>query len=426
MPLRSLPLTMLPLLLLVHCSAQTVTELSNPSNSGQTLRLSLWAGTSVVLMVEGRAPEPVAPPDCNVEPLDAIAPHPADGTGPWLLRLTPQSPGAQTVTLEAGLTVELAVYPRPSEHELILASDVGLGCYTDWATYGAQWEPQVFDLLRRFGCNTLTVYGHGGADGSDVARQLDAALDLGLIDTRFPVLLVPSVSREDDLLALSLDMRAKGNKAHGTRRLPIADEYPKHRWPALVACGLDHPTKSNREQALWVAEANRRGLGLKTASTIAPGEFDALRDALGVAIIDCQELDRDTCQTIRKCADCWAYSGSLQPEDAALARYYAGVWAFAIRPQVALVWSSAQLLTIGPNGPQATPALEGLREGRLDYQALRNLERLARTTHGADAEQAVLWLQSLCAGPWSADVDPPDCGEIRATTLAYTAKLKQG
>lgn len=401
--------------LLWWTQAQAIlTELSNPTNSGQTLRICTSVADPVTVLTDTQPPADLAADGCYVE-----TQPPADGKGPWAVSVTPHTPGARVVALGSGFTVELTVYPATQP------ADTGLGLYTDYATYGAPWEPRLFDLLHRYGCNTLTVYGHGGTDGADIARQLDTAIDSGLLDSRFPVLLIPSVSTEEDMLALSLSMRGLADKTHRARTLSsgLANSPPQHRWPELVGCNIDHPTGAQREQVLAVTDAYRRGMAIKSAAHIAAGEVDGLRDALSVAIIDAAELDGATREQLDKRVRPWAYTTQLKPGDAALGRYYAGIWSFVVRPQVALVWSAAQLVAMGPDGPSATPALIGLRDGSTDYRALRQLERLARRSKGSAATEAAAWLAGLAAGPLVADEDPPDCGAIRATALGYIERL---
>lgn len=417
-----------PLLILVTLASwahpMTLTELSNPSNSGQTLRLCTAVGDPVTVLTDARPPDDIAAAGCTIELRsvtlrdglpDALPAPTADGKGPWAVQITPQAPGACVVSLGSGLTVELTVYPVTTR------ADIGLGLYTDYATYGANAERAVLDLLRQYGCNTLTVYGHNGTDGTDIARQIDAAIDTGLLDTRFPVLFVPDVATAEDMLALSLDMRSKADKGHGSHRLAsmLGSTPPKHCWPELVGCNLDHPTVAQRQQVLAITDMYRVGGAMTSAAHISPAQVDKLSDALSVCIVDAAELTAPG-----KRQRVWSYTTRLKPSDADLARYYAGAWSYSVRPQVALAWSAAELVAIGPNGPMPTAALVGLRDGAADYKALRDLQRLCRQSKSPEATEAAAWLAGLPSGPFDVGADPPDCGALREQALQYITTLR--
>jgi hypothetical protein len=287
------------------------------------------------------------------------------------------------------------------------ASDVGFGFVVDYATYGDQWPAAMAAL----GCNTLTIYGHRGTDGTDVAWQVDTALDAGLIDTRFPVLFVPSVTHEEDLLALSRSMRSVGDQTHQPHRRPLTTDQPEHRWPELVGCNVLIPTAADRNSVKALADLYRRGAAIKSGAFVGLAAAEELTDLLNVMILPCAEWDADRAKALRKhsCRP-WAWA-EFETDDATEQRLSTGLWVFVNRPDVILFagWQP------GSEGEA------GFREGVADYRTLRALERKAKkaidTCAGAEAWA---WLRGLTVD------GAGDCATVRAKAEWYLQKLNGG
>jgi len=409
-------LTVLFSLTTLTATAATVTELSSPETPCQTVRVCTSIGQSATLLLQDTTLPTIPQVDgitCEVLAVsdDYLAPPSGDSRGPWVVRIIPARPGAYSVPLGDGLTAEVQVAPE------VPPADVGFIFWADYAAFGPpEGWPAHLGAMLSLGCNGATVYGHGGTDGADIAAQLDTALDLGLLDSRFPTLLAPSVTIYEDMLALSRDMRSRANKAHGARRVPMATEQPEHRWPELVGLNLERPVASQREQVLALKAIYRRGLPGKSAAMIAPGEIEALRDAIGVLIIRCDEwapglLPKGAPNRL------WAYNPYAGPGNPGLRRYYAGVWTYVNRPQVNV---------LGPWYPGSI-GNDGTRDGITDYRILRALGKAARKRQGESlkAAEAWAWLQTLTAGPLQADAEasPVDCAAVRAKAIAYLDEL---
>jgi hypothetical protein len=284
------------------------------------------------------------------------------------------------------------------------ASDVGFGFVVDYATYGDQWPAAMAAL----GCNTLTIYGHRGTDGTDVAWQVDTALDAGLIDTRFPVLFVPSVTHEEDLLALSRSMRSVGDQTHQPHRRPLTTDHPEHRWPELVGCNVLMPTAADRDRVKALTDLYRRGAAIKSGSLVSLAAAEELTDLLNVVILPCGEWDAVRVKALGK-RGCRVWAWGEFSEDAAEQRRATGLWTYVNRPDVIL-------FTGWVPGSDA-----GFRDGVMDYRVLRALDRTAKKAiDTAEGAEAWAWLKGLT------DATAGDCATVRAKAEGYLQKLNGG
>lgn len=289
--------------------------------------------------------------------------------------------------------------------DVLAPPDIGFGVIDDYATHGESW-PQAMAAMVALGCNTMTIYGHGGTDGTDIARQVDAGLDAGLIDTRFPALWLPSVTHEEDLLALSLSMRSVGDQSHTPHRLPVTSQTPAHHWPELVGCNMLMPTTADRDRVKALADAYRRGAALKSGAFVSLSVAGDLRDLLDVAILPAAEWDADGVKASRV-HRAWAWAQMVdEPEQQ---RRATGLWAYVNRPDVLLFagWMPG------------CPGEAGLGDGICDYRVLRALDKAAkRKINSATGAEAWAWLRGL-----TMDV-PGDCATIRAKAEEYLQKLQ--
>lgn len=290
------------------------------------------------------------------------------------------------------------------------APDVGFGFVVDYAQFGDQWPAQAAAMVA-LGCNTMTVYGHRGVDGTDVAWQIDMALDAGLIDTRFPVLFAPNVTHEEDMEALTQSMRSVGDQTHQPHRRPLTTDQPEHRWPELVGCNVLMPTEADRDRVKALTDLYRRGSAIKSGAFVSLAAAEPLKDLLNVPIISAEELDVATIKGLRSWdRRPWAWA-KFEADDAEAQRRATGLWMFLNRPDVILFagWEP------GSQGEA------GFRDGVMDYRVLRALDRKAKKAiDTAAGAEAWAWLKGLT------DATAGDCATVRAKADGYLQKLNGG
>ena len=217
------------------------------------------------------------------------------------------------------------------------AADCGFGFHTDYPRYGYpdHWR-QYFRHMRQHGANTFTCYGWNGLDGSDIARQMDYAAEIGMADPRFPVFVLPQgwASNFDKLIE---DAKSKAKYAD--------------RWPELIGYNADEPSPGIIEQVAMVAREYHE-CGFRTGTSISGPSTLAFGQLLDIC---CVHMD--------------------------------GTWNAGRSNDFALA---------SPDGPISTVGLEGWREGIVDYRILRELERQIEL-HGDSpaAWPAARWLQVL-------------------------------
>jgi hypothetical protein len=300
-------------------------------------------------------------------------------TGSWVVELQPETAGHYAVPIACNtntVTVDLTVIDLPP-------SEIGYGLYTDSARYPDPLREPEYDAdMAAHGCNTLTPYARElpaefGVDNTSsavlLAWHIDTAIDAGLVDLRFP------------LLCLSI----------GPDQLGLARQYARHEWPELVGYNNDEPAPSARQaveecSAQWHAAGFRTGTAITLESALAAG------GSLDIWVLLMETVSREA---IAVCVDQgkeqWLYNCVLRGSNAALERYYAGVYAWAVKPRVCLSWAythdpESRIRRDGTwnltryygkaaaerdGAPLPTVALEGTQEGIIDSRLLQELER---------------------------------------------------
>lgn len=349
-----------------------------------------------------------------------------DPTGDFALILTADKPGTYTVPIKCQqneCTVYLRVTPAVPE------SDMAVGFYTDYTRFSyPEQEKAYYQHMADHGCTTMTAYGYE-ADGRDLARELDLAVETGL--ARFP------------LFALA-----------GPRAVELARKYAKHydKWPTLVGYNCDEPSR-NLDKQVQESAADWHIKGFKTGTAIGPSVWLLGRHldvwCIGVASnnIFLEELAE------KQKAEVWNYNHGLRGTNAALNRYQTGLYCFATRPKALLLWAymndkNSMVRPDGkwnalrvnehalgtPDGPLSTVGLEGFRDGTIDYRILRTLEEtiLADPKHPT-APAAAAWLQELVERVewrfWPGGVEPYgyywDVPDTAVPPVDFTAMRKQ-
>lgn len=319
------------------------------------------------------------------EERDAVVPYylpePMDcsPTGSWVVELTPFSVGTYTVPIACNtntVTVELTVIDLPP-------SDIGYGFYTDHHRQPDLTQEPAYDRdMAAHGMTTLTPYARelthvSGIDNTDSAQLLawhiDTAIDAGLCDARFP------------LLCLST----------GPENLPRAKDFARHPWPELIGYNYDEPSE---ERGPAVAECADRchAVGMRTGTAIDGRIAQASGGPLDIWVL---HMDSMSAEAIAACEaggkERWLYNCALRGSNAALHRYWTGLYTWAQAPRVCLTWTYTHDPTsrIMPDGtwnllrvydtatcdrngkPLPTVALEGMQEGIIDSRMLQELAR---------------------------------------------------
>lgn len=310
-------------------------------------------------------------------------PEPKDcpPTGAWVVELEPGAVGEYVVPIKCNtntVTVRLSCIDLPR-------SDIGYGFYTDSVRYPDQTQiPAYLRDMARHGMTTFTPYGREvGPKPWDYAEclawHIDAACDAGLVDTRFP------------LVCLSI----------GVKDILRARDFARHDWPELVAYNQDEPQVSaGADVARYAAEAHAEGL--RSGTAIEWRIAKEIGAPLDVWVLHMDGMSEEAVAAARDAGKArWMYNCSLRGSNAALHRYWTGVYTWAMNPEVCLTWTYCHdpASRILPDGtwnllrvydtatcdrdgkPLPTVALEGMQEGIIDSRLLQELER-ANTAAG--------------------------------------------
>lgn len=324
-------------------------------------------------------------------------PTPADcaPTGQWVVELRPNSVGRYTVPIECNtntVTVDLTVIDLPP-------GEIGYGFYTDHHRYpDLTREPEYDRDMAAHGMTTFTPYAREvphipTVDSRDAAQTLawhvDTAIDAGLVDVRYP------------LLCLSI----------GPQDIQRAKAIARHIWPELIGYNCDEPGLDKGDEVAANA-AGLHAVGLRTGTAIDGKAALSIGGPLDVWVVHCDSMSVATDAAATAAGkERWVYNCALRGSNAALHRYWTGVYTWAQSPRVCLTWTYTHdpqsrikpdgtwdlrrvydTATCDRNGlPVPTVALEGMQEGTIDSRLLQELER--RGTPEGDAYLSALRTQ---------------------------------
>lgn len=313
-------------------------------------------------------------------------PEPKDcaPTGAWVLELEPEGIGVYQVPVKCNtntVTITLVCLDLPP-------SDIGYGFYTDsvrYPTQGLEAERVYMADMAAHGMNTFTPYAREvGPPPWDyakcLAQRVNLAAEVGLLDVRFPLLCL-STNPED---------------------LVRAPTLATCEWPELVGYNQDEPGIESGPNVAALAE-NWHAVGRRTGTAIAWDIAKQIGASLDIWVLHMDGMSAAALEPSGKSR--WMYNCSLRGSNAALHRYWTGVYTWAMRPEVCLTWTYCHdpESRIRPDGtwdlrrvydtatcdrdgkPLPTVALEGMAEGIVDSRLLQDL---ART--GGQAAQAYL------------------------------------
>lgn len=383
-------------------------------------------------------------------------PHLHDGGPPganssWAIRMFCDKPGVQKMLIKCDrnvITVALHVT------EPVPAADCAFGFYHHYirCPYPETLKLQ-YEQLREYGCNTVSVFGQAMFfDESEektmqaMADQIDLGVETGLFDKRkgIPVMV-----------------------QQGLDRLRGAVKRGRHvsEWPELIYYGRDEsPRRFVDSQASETKSAHNAGF--RTGFAIPPDTAFFFGDLVDIWLVSIQyhsKMLQDKCR--RDGAEWWSYNtGQFTGANAPLNRFHTGLWMWKNRVQgnVGFAYMDPiggpqvqrngkwHILRYGewtkhmfgaalpsPEGPIATMALTGFRDGTVDYRVLRELDRLIEQNYRHEKVPAIVdWLQSIRDKvPVSLEMiesrdvadtmaPPVDCAAVRRQALAYISELK--
>ena len=284
---------------------------------------------------------------------------------------------------------------------LLLACAVPCGAYTlpkPDAGFGAFYSPgrcqyanerAYFLNMKAAGFNTFAPQANNLAGDAakhsaaeNIARQVNLAAEVGLLDTRFPVICY-SVGPADVVAAKAL--RRKGLL-----------------WPELVVQSIDEPnqTQMTTLQQYWT-EAHAAGLRIGTACAgygatgynqilpwckpedagkPVPG-YGQFLDIWVLLVGTWDETTRAAAQ--KQGAEVWSYC-AYDVTNRDMMRWTYGAWAWLARTRCNLVWAyigrtptfDYSCLTETPTGPVDRPRMKGLADGIVDYRVLQAVSKL--------------------------------------------------
>jgi len=324
---------------------------------GYRQNMTLWTaqGESVVLQADA---EPGDVAGLTAEWVDCLGAY----------RLTPQTSGRYAVPFGADILTLHVTPPLPE-------AEVGFGFYMTPTFFACpKRESAYYKLAAQSGANTLAAHAQpvpnapGRCGAEWLARQLNLAGAAGLLRPHVPV----------------------QTTGIGVRELPAAQALAECPWPELIAQG---PEESRPQDALRCKrrrfQANARGYRLGT--TTSDYYVESIAPVADICIWQAQSAGH---HNIARCRDLgaerWTFHSELtNQQNAALNRYAWGTWAYRLRASVNLIWAFVHVAgdvvysqcADTPDGPVTTPALEGLREGTVDYRALQALAAIG----GAEA-----------------------------------------
>jgi len=275
---------------------------------------------------------------------------------------------------------------------MVLPSDIGYGFY-----YGVKYEPAKDEVRFRHmaenGCNTISL---SARSTEHLARLLDLGIETGLLSSAHPII------------------RSGMQKWEQPEGMPPPEEFGKYvdQWPERVAYSFDEPRPTKGKEDELEAALQKRtdaahAVGVRIGTAIEGESAWRFSHTLDVNIVIAHSLCRLLKDKIEAHGgEVWAYT-ILESRNELLTRYYTGLWCWKMRPRVFLAWNYMDLRnspTGGshdaakptPDGPVATPALDGWREGILDYRLLLTLEDLiVKNPAYPIAKDAARWLERL-------------------------------
>lgn len=279
--------------------------------------------------------------------------------------------------------------PPPVGKIKLPPADAGFGFYYSPGRLKYAGEEVYFRDMKAHGMNTLTIQANDlpGQLQEDaphnLARQLNTAARVGLMDLRFPVV---CYSADAKIVTQTLPLRAPGL-----------------RWPELVVQSIDEPNHTQERflrEYRDAAHAAPMRIGTAVAGYVLTGYTQVLpwcapedvgKHVPGIA----QYLDiwivlvgtlNEAVQTLarKQGADVWSYYPYPAGENFGLDRWTFGLYAWRAQTRVNLIWAYVDKqdswdfsrVTETPTGPKPRAGMLGLEQGIIDYRVLQAVSKL--------------------------------------------------
>ncbi|MDD3493696.1 MAG: hypothetical protein PHZ19_09405 [Candidatus Thermoplasmatota archaeon] len=291
----------------------------------------------------------------------------------WAVELTPEGLGTYVVEIGCNanvVTVTVQVIEVPE-------ADIPFGFWTDHHRCGDGTQHRAhFEDMRAHGFNTFTPYARGvgpyPCGPQALAWYIDTAIEVGLVDLRFPLFCL-SITPED---------------------IGVAAGYAKHEWPELISYNRDEPPVRHKRQVAEHA-ARAHAVGRRTGTAIAGHHALVIGQPLDIWIVHMDTMFPEVAESARaQGKELWVYTCALRGTNAPLHRYWTGVYTWAVGAAGNLTWAYMhdRNSRIHPDGtwaltylhcrsytgrdgkPQPTVSIKGMQEGIIDYRLLRALE----------------------------------------------------
>jgi len=277
----------------------------------------------------------------------------------------------------------------PAFAQVLPPADAGFGCFYSPGRCKYANERAYFEDMKAAGLNTFAPQAnnlpgdtvtHTAAE--NIARQLNTAAEVGLLDLRWPVICY-SVGAQD---------------------VVDAQQYrkPGLKWPELVVQSIDEP---NHTQMKYLEEyqvaAHKAGMRIGTACAgygaigynqmlpwckpedegkPVPG-YGQWLDIWVVLVGTLTEAVRAAAD--KQGAETWAYL-AYPVKNRFMQRWTFGLWAWRAKTRVNLVWAyidkqagfDYSRAKETPEGPVETSSMRGLADGIVDYRVLQAVSRL--------------------------------------------------
>ena len=329
----------------------------------------------------------------------------SDPTGLWAVRFRADlAPGRHEFTVH---TSDQDKHPPVAYAFEVIdlalpAADIPFGMYFDFARFppayrGRKFQEMYYKDMSEHGMTTATVFTWV-SDGKDQVRQFRLMQKYGL--DRFPTMLLHGSGKDDPAI-------------------PEIDGTP------FLIYGPDEPSLARRA-ACEASQARKLALGMKNVTAMSGNAAWAFGDLFDVWVVHRSGITPMLHEHAKRTgASVWQYHCGMRGTNAALQRYYSGLYTWAVGARGCFRWAYThnkdscvrpdgtwnslmvnEYVLPTADGPMSTVGWEGVREGVLDYRVLRALERKIAAAAGNAEKAEAITAAALWLGRLKSSVDP--------------------
>ena len=298
----------------------------------------------------------------------------------------------------------------------------GFGCYAYMHELGGleNWRTHV-KLMKTHGMNTFAIFTRGS---QDVARQIDIAIEEGMLEGRVPIFLldhsgipefkrlVPDweevVKKDTNPVPGWTPGRAIGTAAVIAKAREIS-KYPDQ-WPEIITYSVDEPGRGNPLSDKELSDLGRittnlNAVGFRCGTAcIYPNvkNLVPLLDVIAVASIVGGDL-KGCKQAIEAGGkEFWMYHTGIPKTNLKLARWLLGYWTWQVEPASYLAWNWNGFIQGDMADPKPTDVLLAYAQGVEDFKLLTaasgHLERTSESGKSASLQAIEKRFKRLQAG----------------------------